>query len=175
VNCTFIGGMMGNPGAPGFGLGSAYMTSQVIGFNCDTSNHTGIVLQGVTFWQNTGNAVQRIPSDSSGRTAIRNCPGYNPAGVQGGGTGLAGTTPSFPATTVNLQNVCGFDVQAVIVNGASAITVVSMGAYTSGAPTMNATGLTIAANATQSLIIPAGGWVSFTYAGGAPTWKWSRL
>jgi hypothetical protein len=82
--------------------------------------------------------------------------GYNPRGSI--------VPATFPATTVNATNNSGSDVTAYIVNGANAITQIQVAGVT--------TGLTIAANGTGQVFIPAGSTVNFTYAGGAPSWTW---
>jgi len=81
-------------------------------------------------------------------------------------TNYVGTVsaPTFPATTVAVMNTTGAAVQAFITNGSGAITAVTLGS--------TVTGLTIAANATQSINIPYGQTVAFTYGSGTPTWTW---
>ncbi len=94
-------------------------------------------------------------------TAVRNNPGYNPVGSV--------STPAFPASTVGVVNTTGVDVTAYVVNGANAITVISI-AGANG--TYTATGQTIGVAGEGVFRLPVGAGIKFTYAGGSPTWTW---
>ncbi len=94
-------------------------------------------------------------------TRVRNNPGYNPVGSV--------STPAFPASTVGVVNTTGVDVTAYVVNGANAITVISI-AGANG--TYTATGQTIGVAGEGVFRLPVGAGIKFTYAGGSPTWTW---
>jgi hypothetical protein len=87
---------------------------------------------------------------------VWNNPPYNPVGFV--------TTPGFPATTVAVTNNTGGWVTAYIVNGTSAITQIVVGGTN--------TNFQIVANGFGNIRIPPNSTISFTYAAGAPAWKW---
>jgi Pectate lyase superfamily protein len=83
-----------------------------------------------------------------------------------GFTNYAGTytAPAFPASTVAVVNTTGADIQAFITNSSAAITAITLGA--------TVTGMTIPISGTESIRIPYGQAIKFTYASGTPTWTW---
>lgn len=86
--------------------------------------------------------------------------GYNPVGSV--------TAPTFPGTTIAVQNTTGLDVTAFVVNGTGTITQVAI----TGSVASTNTNFQIAASGFAAIRIPAGASIAFTYAAGAPAWTW---
>jgi hypothetical protein len=133
--------------------------TQSNGINFDAGTYTSGFIADNDLRGNTNNALAL--NGAVGTLSIKNNQGHNPVGNI--------TAPTFPASTVGVTNNTGYDVQAFIVNGLSAITVVQL-AGQSG--TYVTTGDTISASGIGVIRIPANGSIKFTYAGGTPTWTW---
>lgn len=114
----------------------------------------------------TPKATYMVQVDGTGCIINQAC-NYAPSEAFGTAwTNYDGTisAPSFPGSTVAAVNSTGADVQAFIANGADAITAIELGT------TM--TGLTIGGGDTAAIRIPNGQSITFTYAGGSPSWTW---
>jgi hypothetical protein len=110
--------------------------------------------------------------------------GYTPSGVNVLGSGYTGpsqfpamklyftsttpgwqTPPSVPLTTVALINPFWQDAYVYLTSGGAAVTVIAVNG--------TATGLTLGTSGTTGpVFVPAGGTITLTYGGAAPTWKW---
>jgi len=149
----------GNFSIKNSGLGSRYSSFGVT-TNCRygvvlTANVNGhITITGNSFTQFGTGAL----SDASTVTTktINDNVGLNPMTI---------VTPAVPATTVAASNTTGSDIMVYIVtDGATTVTVIAVNGTT--------TGQTMAVSSQKAMLLPAGGTITLTYAGGTPTWTW---
>jgi parallel beta-helix repeat protein len=111
----------------------------------------------------SGNTIP-INKSSSGSVIVKSNIGYNPIGP---GV-FYGMTPAVPASTVAYQNMLGVDCWVLIVAGADVVSAIALG---DPAGNFATTGLTLAAGALVSVMVPALCQIKLTYAA-APTWYW---
>jgi hypothetical protein len=89
------------------------------------------------------------------------------------------TAPTFPATTVWVQNTNPFDVVAYIGLPTVTMTHMYINSAAGGNSTTGAADLqpyfgaaATAASSGCTVIIPAGGWFRMDYSAGTPVWTW---
>ena len=84
------------------------------------------------------------------------------------GPGHWASPPAVPLTTVAAQNTAWRDAAVTVATGAGVtVSVIAVDG--------TATGATLAASSSTTVIVPAGKTITLTYAGGTPTWVWNLL
>lgn len=140
------------------------VATQTLGISLVNSTSTSIIIANNTFDSPVTTPIT-VSGGAIASMVARGNVGYNPVGHV--------TTPSFPATTVFVQNTTGVDVIAHInftgVTGTHTYTNntnSTTNAFDLGAPPVLAD---------VSIAIPAGSWFRCDYTVGTPTWIWQGL
>jgi hypothetical protein len=145
----------------GSSLGSRYSTlNGGVPINCRyglvmSANVLGHIIVSDNSFNQFGTGAMSDSSPSATKMVNDN-PGLNPMAI---------VTPAVPATTVAASNTTGSDLMVYIVtDGATTVTVIAINGTT--------TGMTMPVSSQKSMLLPSGGTITLTYAGGTPTWTW---